>query len=846
MATKRYFESGASKRKRQKRQENAVVNSKSILQFFNPSSSNEHGPSRENNQSDPTLANAMASNVSCIDVTLAPASVSAGEHIQNIVEIEQQVPANDVISSNAPEDSFDECDEEDSHRNIDIGMIDRNNRFETESVFKIDKFEIPEPDDFPVDKDNHKFPTRLFNITLTNGEKCKRDWLCWSPTNTSVYCVPCFLLSTKDHSGISSFAKHPGWDIQKGWRKLKDKIPDHEKSNYHKSNYIAWRNAVQSVQASKSIDSHIMDNLKNEVGKWRKILYRILDIVLFLAERDLSFRGSTERIGEANNGNFLGMIELVAKYDSVLNEHISNLKNAQMNNKKLQVHYLSKTIQNELIELCGSFVLKTILDEIETAKYYSIAVDATPDISRKEQLSFILRYVVTKQDGTCFIEERFVAFQEFSKKTGAEIAQKILEFLSSLNICFENCVGQAYDNGANMAGKYRGVQAILKEKNSKCMFSPCGNHTLNLVGVNSAETCVEAVTFFGTIQKIFNTFGSSSPRWKILKKHVPVSLHPMSKTRWSARLDCVKPIASHLDGVRNALVELKDSMSLPPETLTDLFGILEYTKTLEFVLSLSIWVKVLKMIHEVNLLLEARSATLDVERDNIDKLTKDIISLREKWTEILGEAKLIAKNIGVQDAFHLKRGCDTQKKAEDYFRINVFFCILDAVVQGLTDRFRKIKNICGTYEFLWKFDDLTEENLICYANNFQESYSQDVSCEIVEEILFLKRIADVNFQLQQKSPKNILETIMKQKLCSVFPNIVVALRIFLSLPASVATNERSFSVLKRIKNYLSSTMEDERLNGLAVLNINCDKARQMDFSAVINKFAEKKARKALL
>ena len=41
-------------------------------------------------------------------------------------------------------------------------------------------------------------------------------------------------------------------------------------------------------------------------------------------------------------------------------------------------------------------------------------------------------------------------------------------------------------------------------------------------------------------------------------------------------------------------------------------------------------------------------------------------------------------------------------------------------------------------------------------------------------------------------------------------------------------------------------MEDERLNGLAVLNINCDKARQMDFSAVINKFAEKKARKALL
>ena len=54
------------------------------------------------------------------------------------------------------------------------------------------------------------------------------------------------------------------------------------------------------------------------------------------------------------------------------------------------------------------------------------------------------------------------------------------------------------------------------------------------------------------------------------------------------------------------------------------------------------------------------------------------------------------------------------------------------------------------------------------------------------------------------------------------------------------------SVLKRIKNYLSSTMKDKRLNGLAILDINCDKARQLYFSTVINKLAEKKARKVLL
>ena len=189
-----------------------------------------------------------------------------------------------------------------------------------------------------------------------------------------MYCVACFLLSTDDYCGISALAKHPGWDIHKTLRKLKDKIPEHEKSICHKNNYIAWRNAIKSAQASKSINNYIIDNLKTEIKKWRKILHRILDIILFLSERGLSFRGSSERIGEANIGNFLGTVVSLDKYDSFLNDHFSNVRNAQ-NNKKLQVHYLSKTIQNELIEMCGLFVLESILNEIRRAKYYSMAVN---------------------------------------------------------------------------------------------------------------------------------------------------------------------------------------------------------------------------------------------------------------------------------------------------------------------------------------------------------------------------------------------------------------------------------------------------------------------------------------
>ena len=40
-------------------------------------------------------------------------------------------------------------------------------------------------------------------------------------------------------------------------------------------------------------------------------------------------------------------------------------------------------------------------------------------------------------------------------------------------------------------------------------------------------------------------------------------------------------------------------------------------------------------------------------------------------------------------------------------------------------------------------------------------------------------------------------------------------------------------------------MAQERLNGLATLNINSDKARQLDFTKVIDIFAKKKARKCV-
>jgi hypothetical protein len=56
----------------------------------------------------------------------------------------------------------------------------------------------------------------------------------------------------------------------------------------------------------------------------------------------------------------------------------------------------------------------------------------------------------------------------------------------------------------------------------------------------------------------------------------------------------------------------------------------------------------------------------------------------------------------------------------------------------------------------------------------------------------------------------------------VYPVISKLLQILITLPVTTATGERSFSTLRRLKNYLRNTTGQQRLNGMAALNIHND------------------------
>jgi len=79
---------------------------------------------------------------------------------------------------------------------------------------------------------------------------------------------------------------------------------------------------------------------------------------------------------------------------------------------------------------------------------------------------------------------------------------------------------------------------------------------------------------------------------------------------------------------------------------------------------------------------------------------------------------------------------------------------------------------------------------------------------------------------------------------SVFPSTFKLLQILATLPVTIASSERSFSTLKRLKTYLRNTTSENRLNGLAMMNIHSDIMIDPDYA--INKLATKTRRLRLM
>jgi hypothetical protein len=95
--------------------------------------------------------------------------------------------------------------------------------------------------------------------------------------------------------------------------------------------------------------------------------------------------------------------------------------------------------------------------------------------------------------------------------------------------------------------------------------------------------------------------------------------------------------------------------------------------------------------------------------------------------------------------------------------------------------------------------------------NSQKTFSSQDSSDIeVNGLLSELKVMKLSFPERPMSSMEIFEYVRQM---DSYPNISITYRILYTVPVTVASAERSFSKLKLLKNYLRSTMSQDRLNG---------------------------------
>jgi hypothetical protein len=402
----------------------------------------------------------------------------------------------------------------------------------------------------PKDGHSRRFSAYHYTRILSNGEHCDRDWLVYSKELDRIFCFGCKLCTKGYRKG------HLATEGFNDWIHLGIRLKEHETSADHVLNMTTWYELRSRLQTDQAIDKTAQRQLEKEKDHWRKVLFRIVGIVKFLAKHNLAFRGSNSKLYDDSNGNFLGLVEMLAEFDPVIQEHVRRITN-----EETEVHYLGPRIQNELIHMLATAMKSEIIKKIKSAKYFSVILDCTPDASHQEQMSIIIRYVDLSSGSVC-IEESFIGFLEVNDTTGQGLFDAIQNELKKLDLDIDNVRGQGYDNGSNMKGGNKGVQKKFLDVNPRAFYSACGCHSLNLALCDMAKNS-GSKDFFGIIQRIYTTFGNSTKKWQILKDNITGwTLKSVSATRWESRVESVKAIRFQCSDIREALLQVFDIFML--------------------------------------------------------------------------------------------------------------------------------------------------------------------------------------------------------------------------------------------------------------------------------------------
>jgi len=126
-----------------------------------------------------------------------------------------------------------------------------------------------------------------------------------------------------------------------------------------------------------------------------------------------------------------------------------------------------------------------------------------------------------------------------------------------------------------------------------------------------------------------------------------------------------------------------------------------------------------------------------------------------------------------------------------------------------------------------------DEITIKGSYDFIQMYQSDINSDLTSQLLSIKEIIKNKIL---NSIQALASFILENDFTTSYSDILGACIIYLTLPVTVATVERSFSKLKIIKSYLRNSIGQERLSNISILNIEQRRTKEIDMDKILTNF----------
>lgn len=508
--------------------------------------------------------------------------------------------------------------------------------------------------EFPSNKFGRKFHPSWYLRKLGDGSVANRIWLSYSISNDKIYCLDCLLFARK---GVVQQAPKAAWTSVgfNTWSTGHFSIISHESSSVHVHSSLQRKIRQSSLKILPAL--HTLH--REEVIMNREIVKELIDITLYLGRHSLAFRGHRESNSQRIQGNFKDLCLLLSKYSPPMASYITQLSNM---GKRPKQSFISWRKQNMLIDSLSNYISLQISNSVREAKFFCISIDTSFDISHKEQVSFVIRYIDEKESQVNFkVHERLIALKESPKTTAFDLCELFK------NVCVENnldwktwLVGQSYDGAANMSGQYNGLQTLIQSENPRATFVWCWSHRLNLVVTDAVSIDINSMDLFGNLEKLYDFISSSKKRAAIFvekqnelypKKQVR-RVKKVGTTRWMSHKYAVDTVLDTLNALHETLnvIQLSEGPS-DRRAGSEASGLFAYFTSNRFIYSAFIFKKILEIIEPLSNFLQSPDFDLLAALSMITEKLSHLQNLRREdvFNSLISKShEYTAKNCNIE------------------------------------------------------------------------------------------------------------------------------------------------------------------------------------------------------